>query len=442
MRVNQQPVPKSATIDDPQLRQRVFDNRQLSLDLASRLSDEDQVVQVMDDASPTKWHLAHTTWFYESFILRQHLADYQPFSDDFEYCFNSYYETKGDRHPRAARGFLTRPSAEDVRAYRDHVDTALAKLLDQTFQSDDTAASVTSLLEIGLNHEQQHQELLLTDILALFANQPLRPAYKPNDEKLAASAYVTANEAAWVTYPGGVCEIGHAGADFSYDNEGPRHHVLIHPYKLANRLVTNQEWLQFIEDGGYRNPLLWLADGWAMVQRQGWQAPEYWHQVDGAWHQMTLRGDLPLRLSAPVCHVSYYEADAFARWAGKRLPREHEWEQASHDTELEGNTLGTGQLLPIAARPCQDRGGAKPALQQMFGDVWEWTQSAYQAYPGYRPPGGAIGEYNGKFMCSQQVLRGSSCATVDGHTRRTYRNFFYPHQRWQFMGLRLADDVS
>lgn len=422
------------------LAERLFASRKRSETLVQPLSPEDQVVQAMDDASPAKWHLAHTTWFYESFVLRQHLPGYKPFSEDFEYCFNSYYESKGDRHPRASRGLLTRPSATEVSNYRAHVDGALLTLFDRAVPGTEAASSIARLLEVGINHEQQHQELLLTDVLALFARQPLHPAYSTSVAEWSETRPQSQDRPHWLSLPGGVCEIGHAGSGFCYDNEGPRHHVLLHPFRLADRLVTNKEWLAFMDDGGYTNPLLWLADGWTTVQTEGWTSPEYWQRKDGAWHQMSLKGLRPLNPAAPVCHVSYYEADAFARWAGKRLPTEFEWEFASKTAEQGGNLLDSGHLRPMPPQG-PPAGGNEAKPQQMFGDVWEWTQSAYQPYPGYKPAEGAIGEYNGKFMCSQQVLRGASCVTAEGHSRSTYRNFFYPRQRWQFMGLRLADDA-
>jgi ergothioneine biosynthesis protein EgtB len=410
------------------------DSRQLSVELAAPLSDEDQTVQSMDDASPTKWHLAHTTWFYEAFILRPYLPGYQLFSDDFEYCFNSYYEAKGDRQPRARRGLLTRPSAQQVRDYRKHVDGALAKLFSDGLVAD-TSDEVGALVELGINHEQQHQELLLTDILSLFADNPLRPAYRQPQPKPEAVADVA--PVVWITFDGGVHKVGHDGTGFSYDNEGPRHDVLLQPFRLASRCVTNAEWSAFIDDGGYRDPLLWLADGWATAKAQGWEAPGYWERREGVWHQMTLEGLRPIEARAPVSHVSYYEANAFAHWADKRLPTEFEWEVASAGYSLKGNDLSNNALRP---RPAKSLTPGK--LAQLFGDVWEWTGSSYQPYPGYRPAPGAIGEYNGKFMVSQQVLRGGSCATPPGHIRATYRNFFFPHQRWQFTGLRLAEDAA
>jgi ergothioneine biosynthesis protein EgtB len=413
------------------LENRLFDTRHLSLELAAPLSAEDMTVQAMEDASPTKWHLAHVTWFYETFILTNYLSGYHPFDDTFNYCFNSYYESQGPRQPRPKRGVLTRPSADRILAYRAHVDDALAKLFAQGIEP---GSELSRLIEVGINHEQQHQELLLTDILALFAANPLRPAYQTRRPRLAGSE---AREPAWIEFKGGIRQAGHDGRSFAWDNELPRHDVLIHPFRLADRLVTNGEWLAFMRDGGYSTATLWLADGWTAVNRDGWDAPLYWERRDDQWLAMSLEGLHPIETAAPVAHISYYEADAFARWAGKRLPTEFEWEVAAQNVPVAGNDLGTRALRPLPAESSDDAG--KP--RQMFGDVWEWTQSAYLPYPGYRPPEGALGEYNGKFMVSQQVLRGGSCATPPGHTRTTYRNFFYPQQRWQFMGLRLASEV-
>jgi ergothioneine biosynthesis protein EgtB len=412
------------------LENRLLDTRRLSHELAAPLSAEDMTVQAMEDASPTKWHLAHVTWFFETFILAKHLPHYRPFDDTFNYCFNSYYESQGPRQPRPKRGVLTRPSSERVMAYRAHVDEGLVNLFALGVEPD---SEVARLIEVGINHEQQHQELLLTDILALFAANPLRPAYRTRRPRAAAPE---PGEAGWIDYPGGIRQAGHDGQGFAWDNEAPRHDVLIHSFRLADRLVTNGEWLAFMEDGGYRTASLWLADGWAMVNREDWYAPLYWEQRDGQWLAMSLEGLQPVDRAAPVAHVSYFEADAFARWAGKRLPTEFEWEIAAQDLPVTGNSLATKALRPLPAEPVS--GGT---ARQMFGDVWEWTQSAYLPYPGYRPPAGALGEYNGKFMVSQQVLRGGSCATPPGHTRATYRNFFYPQQRWQFMGLRLASEI-
>jgi ergothioneine biosynthesis protein EgtB len=408
------------------LRDRLFATRRLSSELAAPLSDEDQVVQAMDDASPTKWHLAHTTWFFEAFLLKRFLPGYRVFDERFEYCFNSYYESVGARQPRAKRGLLTRPSAQEVRAYRDFVDAALARLFDAPLKQE-----AAELIELGINHEQQHQELLLTDILALFAAEPLKPAYRDSDPGVGAR---DAAPLAWVAFDGGILEVGHDGMGFAYDNEGPRHQELIRPFKLADRCVTNADWLEFIKDGGYATPTLWLADGWNTVKSHDWNGPLYAEEAEGGLMQMSLKGFRPVDPAAPVTHVSYYEADAFARWAGYRLPTEFEWEVAAASVPVEGHDLGAGHLRPMP-------GGTGSVLKQMFGDVWEWTASAYLPYPGFKTAPGAVGEYNGKFMVSQFVLRGGSCATPEGHVRRTYRNFFYPHQRWQFTGLRLAQDA-
>jgi ergothioneine biosynthesis protein EgtB len=421
------PRPASSLPADKTVTQRLAETRRLSLELAEPLSPEDMTVQPMDDASPTKWHLAHVTWFFEQFILKQYLAGYEPFDETFNYCFNSYYESQGARQPRARRGVLTRPSSERVLAYRAHVDAALAELGSTGFSPD-----VARLVEIGINHEQQHQELLLTDILALFAANPLRPPYRARRPR---PAVAEAEALRWIDIPGGIRQAGHDGNGYAWDNEAPRHDTLIHPFRLADRLVTNGEWLNFIADGGYRTASLWLADGWTTVNREGWCAPLYWEERDGQWHGMSLEGLQPIERAAPVAHVSYYEADAFARWAGKRLPTEFEWEIAAQDLPVTHTAFATRAFKPLPGEP-----GAR-GLQQMYGDVWQWTQSAYLPYPGYRPPDGALGEYNGKFMVSQQVLRGSSCATPEGHSRPTYRNFFYPHQRWQFVGLRLASEI-
>jgi ergothioneine biosynthesis protein EgtB len=359
-------------------------------------------------------------------VLKAFLEGYRIFDERFEYCFNSYYESVGARQPRGKRGLLTRPSADEVRAYREHVDAALQRLC-----ATDLHPRAAELIELGINHEQQHQELLLTDILSLFASEPLKPAYARATPGVAVAEPAALD---WVSFDGGILAVGHEGQGFAYDNEGPQHDELIRPFKLANRCVTNSEWVAFIEDGGYRTPTLWLADGWATVKAQDWRAPLYWEEADGGFMQMSLHGFRPLDPAAPVCHVSYYEADAFARWAGYRLPSEFEWEVAAGTVPLKGRTLGGGHLRPM-------RADAGSGLKQIYGDVWEWTGSAYLPYPGFKAAPGAVGEYNGKFMCNQFVLRGGSCATPEGHIRKTYRNFFYPHQRWQFMGLRLAGDA-
>ncbi|ACL55399.1 ergothioneine biosynthesis protein EgtB [Methylobacterium nodulans] len=369
---------------------------------AAPLSPEDQQIQSMPDASPTKWHRAHTTWFFEQFLLKDRAHGYRIFDERFLYLFNSYYVAAGPRAPRVSRGLVTRPTCEEVAAYRDHVDGAVCTLIETA--PDAALAEVLAILEIGLHHEQQHQELLLTDILHAFAQNPLSPAYDSGWRFPAPPAGGTL----WLD--GGIVPIGHAGGGFSFDNELPRHEVLLQPVALDRALVTNGEWLDFMQDGGYARPELWLSDGWATAQTEGWEAPGYWRQAgDGVWSGMTLAGLKAIDPALPVTHVSYYEADAFARWAGCDLPTEAEWEAA-----------------------------ARAGLDGAFGHVWQWTRSSYSAYPGYRPVPGALGEYNGKFMVNQFVLRGSSVATPAGHSRATYRNFFYPHQRWQFTGLRLS----
>jgi len=329
------------------------------------------------------------------------------------------------------RGLLTRPSCDRIFAYRAHVDAGLEKLFARGVE---TGSELARVIEVGINHEQQHQELILTDILALFAANPLRPAYRAPRPRVEQGE---PEPLAWIAFAGGIHEIGHAGEGFAWDNETPRHGELIHPFRLADRLVTNAEWLAFIEDGGYRKATLWLADGWGIACREGWRAPLYWEERNGQWLAMSLEGLRPLDRAAPVVHVSYYEADAFARWTGHRLPTEAEWELAAEGLPATGNTLASGALRPLPAVANRD---ARP--RQMFGDVWEWTGNAYLPYPGYRVPLGALGEYNGKFMVGQHVLRGGSCATPEGHARATYRNFFYPHQRWQFLGLRLASEIA
>ncbi|GJE59315.1 ergothioneine biosynthesis protein EgtB [Methylobacterium trifolii] len=370
---------------------------------AAPLSPEDQQIQSMADASPTKWHRAHTTWFFEQFLLREHLPGYAIYDERLHYLFNSYYVAAGPRQPRIARGLITRPTTEEIAAYRAHVDRAVTALLGQA--SPTALEAVLPILEIGLYHEQQHQELLVTDILHAFAQNPLGPAYDPDWRFLAASG-----ARGTVDLPRGIAQVGHAGAGFSFDNESPRHDSLILPCALDRALVSNRDWLGFMADGGYARPELWLSDGWLAVQAEGWEAPGYWRRDGESWATMTLAGIRPVEPDLPVTHVSYYEADAYARWAGRDLPTEAEWEVAA--------------------------GGG--GLDDAFGLVWQWTRSAYTAYPGYRPLPGALGEYNGKFMSNQFVLRGSSVATPQGHARVPYRNFFYPHQRWQFTGLRLA----
>ncbi len=381
----------------------------------------------MDDVSPPKWNLAHTSWFFETFLLREFLPAYHEFHPQFGYLFNSYYEAVGERHPRPQRGLVSRPTVAEVYAYRAHVDRAMKELVRSA--DDGNWERIAPLLELGLHHEEQHQELLLTDLKHILATNPLRPAYQSRDQEPPKEA----PPINWAPYSGGLVEIGFEGTGFSYDNEGPRHSVYLEPYRLGSRLVTNAEYLEFMESGGYEQPRHWLSEGWATVQEQGWRSPLYWEKADGRWWMMTLSGFHELSDAEPVCHVSYFEADAYARWRGKRLPTEAEWEAAAFAEPIEGNLFETGALHPTAAR-----GGG--TLDQLYGDVWEWTQSPYVAYPGFRTAPGAVGEYNGKFMCNQYVLRGGSCATSRRHIRPTYRNFFPPPARWQFTGIRLASD--
>lgn len=401
-----------------------------TVSLVDGLPPEDLVVQSMEDASPAKWHLAHTTWFFETFVLGPYVPGYESPDPRFAYLFNSYYVQAGPRFSRAQRGLVTRPTVAEVLAYRRTVDAFLQRQIERGT----LPPAAMARIELGCHHEMQHQELLLTDLLHAFSFNPLRPAWRapePPVERL------DGLPGGWTCFDGGIVEIGHRrGSGFAFDNEGPRHEVLLRPFKLANRLVTNREWLAFIDEGGYRRPELWLSDGYATVQREGWEAPLYWWQEGGLWWSMTLRGAAPIELEAPVTHISFYEADAYARFCGKRLPTEAEWEQAAAGRPVSGNFTDSGHYRP---QPCDPDA---PGLLQLFGDVWEWTASAYLGYPGFAPEPGAVGEYNGKFMCNQFVLRGGSCATQPDQLRATYRNFFYPHQRWQFTGLRLAmDDV-
>ncbi len=402
----------------------------------------------MDDASPPKWHLAHTTWFFETFLLKPFVTGYQPFHPRFEYLFNSYYNGVGAQYPRPRRGLLSRPTVADVLDYRRHVDEAMADLLDR----DDP--EVRQRVVLGLHHEQQHQELLLTDIKYNLGNNPLRPAYRHDLPGRAAEGAVTAPGApGWVEFDGGVFEIGSATAThFCFDNETPRHQVLLRPYALADRLVNNGEFLEFVESGGYQRPELWLSDAWSALHGRSapgvlepdpasGSGPLYWYREDGRWFEYQLSGPAELVVDAPVTHISYYEADAFARWCGKRLPTEQEWEHAAAAQPVQGNFADAGRLQPAAAPPPVLTDGSAP-LRQVYGDVWEWTASPYGPYPGYQPLAGTLGEYNGKFMSNQLVLRGGSCVTQPGHVRAGYRNFFYPGDRWQFSGIRLASDAG
>jgi dimethylhistidine N-methyltransferase len=403
--------------------------RRASALLTADLSEGDATAQSMADASPAKWHLAHTTWFFESLILVPYLPGYRKFDDRFDFLFNSYYESLGARHPRPMRGLLTRPSLDAVRSYREHVDFGVERLLGLRPGAEE---EVRTLVELGCHHEQQHQELLLTDILHLFAQNPLLPAFRPPQPLAVGTSRCGA--LAYLEYEGGVIEVGHSGPEFAFDCEGPRHRAILEPYRLADRLVTNREWLEFMHDGGYQEPLLWHSEGWERVRANGWEAPLYWEKREETYWSMTLRGAQPVDLDAPVAHVSFFEASAFARWAGKRLPTEVEWEAAAAGVSEDGNFADCGRLRPMPAAEAQ-------GLRQMFGDVWEWTHSAFLPYPGFRAAAGAVGEYNGKFMSGQYVLRGGSCATPAMHVRRTYRNFFPPAARWQFSGVRLAEDV-
>jgi len=401
--------------------------RALSREIAAPLSDADATIQPYPDASPAKWHLAHTTWFFETFVLRDHGRGYRPRDERWSFLFNSYYDGEGERQPRARRGMLSRPSLEEILAYRSHVDAELAERLN------DLPAAARELIELGLNHEQQHQELMLMDMLAAMSENPLKPAiWKAARE----AADLAVEPAGRIRGKDGVIEIGHGGSFFAFDSEGPRHLALLHPHELADRLVTNGEWLRFMADGGYARSDLWLSDGWAWVKSNGIETPLYWQKDGGEWLRFGLDGLRTIGAVEPVCHISYYEADAFARWAGARLPTEAEWESAAAELDpLLGNQLDAAG--PVGPTPA----GGGPSPRQMFGDVWQWTQSAFLPYPGFKPAEGTVGEYNGKFMSGQFVLRGASCATPRGHSRASYRNFFYPHQRWQFAGLRLAWNV-
>ena len=417
------------TAADGALAERYGAVRRLTEQLVAPLSPEDQCVQTMDDVSPTKWHRAHTTWFFETFLLKPHLDGYSEADPLYHYLFNSYYEAAGPRHPRPQRGIISRPSTAEVADYRRWVDEAMVRLL-----GGEVPRAVEDLAILGLNHEQQHQELLLMDIKHVLSCNPAKPAYRTDSRR---ASEVSESGSVWIRFDGDRQAIGYGGDSFAFDNEGPRHEVLLGPYELSNRLVTCGDWLAFMADGGYATPTLWLSDGWAAVESSGWSAPLYWNRTADSWELFTLAGAREIRSDEPVCHLSYYEADAFARWAGARLPTEAEWEAAAttvgaQPDAADANLLPAGALHP---RPAKGDG-----LEQMFGDVWEWTSSAYSPYPGFTPAAGAVGEYNGKFMVNQVVLRGGCCATPAGHVRATYRNFFGPGTRWHFSGLRLARD--
>ncbi len=394
--------------------------RSTTLALISELQPEDTVVQSMPDVSPTKWHLAHVTWFFEHFILQAQVKNYAHFDDEYHYLFNSYYHTVGSMHARPHRGLLSRPTLADVLDYRRHVDAAMQALLEER-ADDDTVRQLTTL---GLNHEQQHQELILTDIKHVFSCNPLQPAARTS---LAATSSVSPQPYSFSNGPSGIHQIGAHGDGFCFDNETPRHDALLHAHQMGNRLVTNGEYREFIHDKGYEKPELWLSDGWAVIKEHDWQRPLYWD--DACENEFTLGGVRAIDANAPVCHVSYYEADAYARWAGARLPTEFEWECAANEQPVTGNLLDAGHWHPVASDAAQ-----------FFGDVWEWTASSYAPYPGFTPLAGSLGEYNGKFMCNQMTVRGGSCVTAADHIRASYRSFFYPDARWQFLGFRLARD--
>ena len=406
--------------------------RDFSARLCRGLQPEDYVVQSMPDVSPTKWHLAHTTWFFETFVLKPWMKGYRSEVPEYAFLFNSYYNAAGSMHRRDLRGLISRPTVQETLRFRQSIDECVIQLVES---ADETLlAEIEPVLILGLHHEQQHQELLVTDIKHVFAQNPLHPIFEPGTHKITSGAVPSQR---FLEFDQATIEIGHAGSEFSYDNEGPRHRALVGPFALANRLVTNGEYRAFIEAGSYTRSEFWLSLGWTTVQEQRWEAPLYWERHDGQWWNFTLSGFRPVDESEPVTHLSYFEADAYANWDGARLPTEFEWERASTGLPIEGNFVDTHRFHPAAILADKADG-----LQQMFGDTWEWTRSAYLPYPGYRAAPGALGEYNGKFMCNQMVLRGGSCATSRDHMRATYRNFFQPEKRWQFTGLRLARDLS
>ncbi len=414
----------AVALAEASLTEKYLATRETSLRICAPLSVEDHSLQPMPDASPAKWHLAHTTWFFETFLLAGYMQDYRPFHPAFRNLFNSYYNAVGDRPLRALRHILSRPGLDEVHAYRSYIDDAMVHLL-----TAEPAPELVALVALGINHEQQHQELIVTDVKNGLWTNPLRPAFRPAPES---HAHGNAAPMQWRSFDEGIYSVGFQGEGFAFDNEGPRHNVYLEGFRLASRLVTNGDYLEFMRDNGYGTAGLWFSDGWDCVRNNQWNAPLYWELRDGDWWHYTVEGMKPVDLSEPVCHVSYYEADAFSRWAGVRLPTEFEWEVAAGSCRVAGNLLESGLLHPRAVET------AEP-LSHMFGDVWEWSASAYVPYPGFKTTAGAVGEYNGKFMCNQMVLRGGSCATPQSHVRATYRNFFPPHVRWQFMGIRLAN---
>jgi ergothioneine biosynthesis protein EgtB len=416
------------------LNQRYVQTRSFTERLCEPLAVEDFVVQSMPDASPTRWHLAHTTWFFETFVLARWVSDYRPVDPHYQYLFNSYYNGVGEQFPRAQRGLLTRPTVAEVFQYRHAVDRDMARLLATLGDADMHEAA--RVIELGIHHEQQHQELLLTDIKHAFSCNPLGPVYRTASPSVAIeNDKANRQPSGWSAHAGGLVEIGYQGEDFAFDNERPRHRVFLHPFEIQLHLVTAGEFLEFMQDGGYARPELWLALGWSTVREQKWSAPMYWNEKDGAWWQFTLSGLRPVIAEEPVCHLSYFEADAFARWSEARLPTEAEWEHAAADEVLAGSFAEAELFHPHAIK------NGRENLANLYGEVWQWTASPYAPYPGYVAPPGALGEYNGKFMCNQYVLRGGSCATPASQMRSTYRNFFPPDARWQFMGLRLARDA-
>ncbi len=414
-----------------QFNEKYAEVRKFTETLCEPLETEDFNIQSMPDVSPTRWHLAHTAWFFETFILKPGLPDYETPDQLYNYLFNSYYNAIGEQFPRPRRGVLSRPTVKQVFDYRRHVDAEILRLLDTVELP--AIKDLESLFILGLQHEQQHQELMLTDIKHVFSQNPMYPVYRELDQTGEPSR---PSDLQWTNFQGGKTQQGFSGGGFSFDNEIPRHDFLLQPFQLANRLVTNGEYLDFMENGGYQEASLWLSDGWFLVNQERWRAPLYWVHIDNNWYEFTLSGLIPLKLENPVTHVSYYEADAYANWCHARLPSEYEWEHAAHDVPISGNFVQNQHFHPTPSK-------ADPSvLDQMFGDVWEWTRSPYAPYPGFKSAEGAVGEYNGKFMSSQMVLRGGSCVSSRDHLRPSYRNFFYPHSRWQFMGIRLARDIQ
>lgn len=426
----QDPLEKSdARHSKNHLKKRFRSIRSFSEDLVEPLETEDFVVQAVEHTSPTKWHLAHVSWFYETFVLEKAYSDYQSMHPQYAYIFNSYYLQTGDPHKRSKRGVLSRPTVDEVFEYRRYVNNEILEFLDEA--TDEQLREFGPVIEIGNHHEQQHQELMLTDLKFMFAQNPLQPLYRDLD-----LSYVKEpDDLEWIPFEEGIYEIGSTGEEYTYDNEHPRHRTFLEPFELSGRPITNAEFIAFIEDDGYSRSELWLDDGWAKINQKGWDAPLYWFRKGDVWYYYTMGGVQKVNPAEPVTHVSYYEADAYARWADARLPTEQEWEVAAEGLSYEGNFVEQGNYH---SQPMAEDGDG---LKQMFGDVWEWTMSSYEPYPGYEPLPGALGEYNGKFMCSQYVLRGGSCATSQTHIRKTYRNFFYPDARWQFNGFRLARSI-